>query len=55
MVRLLVQGDTVRRISEMIGVSEKTIANYQSAIREKLGARNSLQLSRLALQHGLRS
>jgi DNA-binding NarL/FixJ family response regulator len=53
-LRLLVQGETVRSIGEKLGVSEKTIANHQSAIREKLGARNSLQLSRLAEYHGLR-
>ena len=30
-----------------------TIANHQSATREKLGARNSLQLSRPAEYHRL--
>jgi DNA-binding NarL/FixJ family response regulator len=52
-LRLLVQGETVRRISERLALSEKTIANHQSAIREKLGARNSAQLARLAAQMGL--
>lgn len=52
-LRLLVQGETVRRISEKLALSEKTIANHQSAIREKLGARNSAQLARLAAQMGL--
>jgi len=52
-LRLLVRGDTVKSISETLGVSEKTIANHQSAIREKLGAKNSVQLSRLAERHGL--
>lgn len=49
-LRLLVQGETVRSISEKLALSEKTIANHQSAIREKLGARNSAQLARLASQ-----
>ncbi|HEX8755013.1 MAG TPA: response regulator transcription factor [Steroidobacteraceae bacterium] len=49
-LRLLVQGETVRSISEKLALSEKTIANHQSAIREKLGARNSAQLARLAAQ-----
>lgn len=49
-LRLLVQGETVRSISEKLVLSEKTIANHQSAIREKLGARNSAQLARLASQ-----
>jgi DNA-binding NarL/FixJ family response regulator len=47
-LRLLVQGQTVRSISEKLALSEKTIANHQSAIREKLGARNSAQLARVA-------
>lgn len=49
-LRLLVQGETVRSISEKLALSEKTVANHQSAIREKLGAKNSAQLARLAAQ-----
>jgi two-component system invasion response regulator UvrY len=49
-LRLLVQGETVRNISEKLALSEKTVANHQSAIREKLGARNGAQLARLASQ-----
>ena len=54
-LRLLVRGETVGRIAEKLGLSEKTVANHQSAIREKLGARNSVQLARLAEQLGLRA
>lgn len=49
-LRLLVRGETVRSISEKLALSEKTVANHQSAIREKLGAKNSAQLARLAAQ-----
>jgi DNA-binding NarL/FixJ family response regulator len=52
-LRLLVRGETVRSISEKLALSEKTIANHQSAIRDKLGARNSAQLARLASQFDL--
>ncbi|MGA7538313.1 MAG: response regulator transcription factor [Steroidobacteraceae bacterium] len=52
-LRLLAQGETVRSISEKLGLSEKTVANHQSAIREKLGAKNSAQLARLVAQVGL--
>jgi two-component system, NarL family, invasion response regulator UvrY len=52
-LRLLVRGETVRSIGERLGLSEKTVANHQSAIREKLGARNSAQLARLAAQIGV--
>lgn len=49
-LRLLVRGETVRSISGKLALSEKTVANHQSAIRDKLGARNSAQLARLASQ-----
>ena len=52
-LRLLAQGETVKHIGEKLGLSEKTVANHQSAIREKLGARNSVQLARVAAELGL--
>jgi two-component system, NarL family, invasion response regulator UvrY len=51
-LRLLAQGETVRSIGARLGLSEKTVANHQSAIREKLGARNSAQLARLVADVG---
>jgi two-component system, NarL family, invasion response regulator UvrY len=52
-LRLLARGDTVKRIGEKLGLSEKTVANHQSAIRDKLGARNAVQLARVATELGL--
>ncbi len=52
-LRLLAHGDTVKIIGEKLGLSEKTVANHQSVIREKLGARNGVQLARLAAELGL--
>jgi two-component system, NarL family, invasion response regulator UvrY len=52
-LRLLARGETVKHISEKLGLSEKTVANHQSAIREKLGARNGVQLARVAAELGL--
>lgn len=52
-LRLLVQGETLKEIGERLGVSEKTVANHQSAIREKLGAKNGMQLARLGARLGL--
>lgn len=52
-LRLLAYGDTVKRIGEKLGLSEKTVANHQSVIREKLGVRNGVQLARLAAELGL--
>jgi two-component system, NarL family, invasion response regulator UvrY len=52
-LRLLAKGEPLRRIAEKLGVSEKTVANHQSAIREKLGIRNGVQLARFAEQLGV--
>jgi len=53
--RLLAKGTSVKRISELLGLSEKTVANHQSVIREKLGVQNGVQLARLAAELGLAS
>jgi len=52
-LRLLVQGETLKEIGERLGLSEKTVANHQSTIREKLGAKNGMQLARLGARLGL--
>ncbi|MFC5428785.1 response regulator [Paraburkholderia denitrificans] len=52
-LRLLVQGYTLRHIAERLGVSQKTVANHQSAIRRKFGADNSVQLARIASRSGV--
>jgi len=44
---LLVQGLALAGIGERLGLSAKTVANYQSTIRAKLGADNDFQLARL--------
>ncbi|HTY68235.1 MAG TPA: response regulator transcription factor [Alphaproteobacteria bacterium] len=52
-LQLLVTGAAVAEISQILGVSEKTVANQQSNIREKLGARNGVQLLQVACRLGL--
>jgi DNA-binding NarL/FixJ family response regulator len=52
-LHLLVQGETIKGISEKLGLSEKTIANQQWTIRAKLGAKNSAQLALRAAKIGL--
>jgi two-component system, NarL family, invasion response regulator UvrY len=54
-LRLLTQGYGVEEIGERLGVSPKTAANHQSAIKQKLGANNALQLILIAQQYGLDS
>ena len=52
-LRLLALGHSIRDIAEKLCLTYKTIANYQSSIRQKLGADTSVQLIRIATEHGL--
>ena len=49
----LARGESVKDIGEKLGLSEKTVANHQSVIREKLGVKNGVQLARRAAELGL--
>lgn len=48
--RLLTQGLSLPEIGVQLGLSEKTVANYQSLVRQKLDVQNDVQLVRLAAQ-----
>jgi DNA-binding NarL/FixJ family response regulator len=52
-VRLLVAGHTISAIAGKLGLGYKTVANYQSAIRHKLGVETAAQLLRIAARSGL--
>ncbi|WP_042300837.1 response regulator [Paraburkholderia kururiensis] len=52
-LRLLVQGYTLQSIAEKLGLSQKTVANHQSVIRQKFGADNGVQLAQMASRLGL--
>ncbi len=49
-LRLWSQGYGLDEIGTRLGVSEKTVANHQSLVRQKLGVQNDVQLMRLAQQ-----
>ena len=51
-LRLLTSGYELGEIGERLGVSAKTVANHQSAIKHKLGATSALQLILVARQLG---
>ncbi len=51
--RLLAQGQAVSEIARILNLTAKTVANHQSALRQKLGVDNAAQLVRLAARHGL--
>ncbi len=52
-LRLLAQGHSIKEIAESMGLNPKTIANHQSAIKQKLGADTAIQLLKKAAQLGL--
>jgi DNA-binding NarL/FixJ family response regulator len=51
--RLLAEGKPVSEIARILSLSHKTIANYQSAIRQKLEADTSAQMVWIALKRGV--
>jgi two-component system, NarL family, invasion response regulator UvrY len=51
--RLLASGHSVTEISDILNLNGKTVANYQSSIKQKLGVENVAQMARIAMSHGL--
>ena len=52
-LRLLTDGRSLAEIAALLCVSGKTVANYQTNIRQKLSVDNPMQLLRLAMACGL--
>ena len=52
-LRLLVRGASIAEVASAMRLSEKTVANYQTLIRQKLGARNAAQLVHAAARYGI--
>jgi DNA-binding NarL/FixJ family response regulator len=53
-LRQLLRGASLPDVAASMNLSEKTVANYQTLIRQKLGARNATQLVRAAARLGIR-
>ncbi len=51
--RLLAEGRTVSDIADLLSLSTKTVANYNTQIRSKLNAASAADLARLAIRHGI--
>jgi two-component system invasion response regulator UvrY len=52
-LRWLAQGQTVKEVAESMGLSPKTVANHQSAIKQKLEADTAIELLRRVNELGL--
>jgi DNA-binding NarL/FixJ family response regulator len=53
--RRLAEGVSVEDIAQTLCLSPKTVANYQTVIRQKLGVETPVEMVRLAQQYGLAS
>jgi len=52
-LQLLVRGHSIREIASELGMSAKTAANHQSALRQKLGADSAVKLLQAAARIGV--
>lgn len=50
---MVIEGVTVQEIAERLCLSKKTVNTYRYRLFEKLGVKNEVDLTRLALRHGL--
>jgi DNA-binding NarL/FixJ family response regulator len=51
--RLLAEGADVEGIAKDLKISAKTVANYQTAIKQKLSINNPIELVRVAIRYGV--
>ncbi|MES9823487.1 MAG: response regulator transcription factor [Candidatus Thiodiazotropha endolucinida] len=50
---LLAKGKTVEDIASHLDIGHKTVANYQTSIKQKLGINSPVELVRLAIRYGV--
>lgn len=51
--RLLAEGVTAEAVAEMLKISQKTVANYHTMIKQKLNVSTPIEMVRLAIRHGV--
>ncbi len=50
---MLMGGQRVSEISNKLYISPKTVSTYRSRLHEKLGVKTDIELTRLAIEHGI--
>ena len=50
--RLLADGKTIEEAADMLKISQKTVANYSTIVKQKLGVASPAEMVRLAIRHG---
>lgn len=51
--KLLAEGKNIEEIAINLNISQKTAANYQTILKQKLGISNAVELVRLAIHYGV--
>lgn len=51
--RLLAEGHTLEDIAQTLNLGQKTVANYQTMLKQKLGFNSSVELVRLAIRYNV--
>lgn len=51
--RLLAEGKGVMDIANILIIGQKTVANYQTRLKQKLGVESSVDLVRLAIKYDI--
>ncbi len=51
--RLLAEGKVVEEIAKLLNIGQKTVANYQTLLKQKLEVNSPVELVRLAIRHGI--
>jgi len=51
--QLLAEGNVIEMIADTLNISQKTVANYQTLLKQKLGINSPVELVRLAIRYGV--
>ena len=51
--RLLTEGVSAEEVGERLKISQKTVSNYYTMIKQKLGANSPIEMVRIAIRHGV--